>query len=121
MRISDWSSDVCSSDLGFVGIVEDQGGEAVIRLFDFKVTHGIMSRFAKGGAQTRSIIAAVPSPLAAHSVIRPVLRSRRSSSSSTVPRIIAPVAPSGWPMAIARSEEHTSELQSLMRTSYAVF
>src|SRR3546814_7505090 len=94
MRISDWSSDVCSSDLGFVGIVEDQGGEAVIRLFDFKVTHGIMSRFAKGGAQTRSIIAAVPSPLAAHSVIRPVLR---------------------------RSEEHTSELQSLMRISYAVF
>src|SRR3546814_8393244 len=78
---------------GFVGIVEDQGGEAVIRLFDFKVTHGIMSRFAKGGAQTRSIIAAVPSPLAAHSVIRPVLRSRRSSSSSPVPRIIAPVAP----------------------------
>src|SRR3546814_19070691 len=93
MRISDWSSDVCSSDLGFVGIVEDQGGEAVIRLFDFKVTHGILSRFAKGGAQTRSIIAAVPSPLAAHSVLRPELRSRRSSSSSPVPRILAPVAP----------------------------
>ena len=30
-----------------------------------------------------------------------VERSRRSSSSSAVPRIIAPVAPSGWPMAIA--------------------
>src|SRR3546814_4845829 len=26
-----------------------------------------------------------------------------------------------WPMARCRSEEHTSELQSLMRTSYAVF
>src|SRR3546814_10258770 len=26
-----------------------------------------------------------------------------------------------WPMGIPRSEEHTSELQSLMRISYAVF
>src|SRR3546814_1613032 len=26
-----------------------------------------------------------------------------------------------WPMRLARSEEHTSELQSLMRISYAVF
>src|SRR5437764_994136 len=30
-----------------------------------------------------------------------VLRLRRSSSSRTVPKIIAPVAPSGWPIAIA--------------------
>src|SRR3546814_10089517 len=28
---------------------------------------------------------------------------------------------SGWTMAVSRSEEHTSELQSLMRISYAVF
>src|SRR3546814_4470710 len=27
----------------------------------------------------------------------------------------------GWTMACGRSEEHTSELQSLMRNSYAVF
>src|SRR3546814_8242079 len=27
----------------------------------------------------------------------------------------------GWPLVILRSEEHTSELQSLMRISYAVF
>src|SRR3546814_10495053 len=26
-----------------------------------------------------------------------------------------------WPMIVPRSEEHTSELQSLMRNSYAVF
>src|SRR3546814_8597166 len=30
-------------------------------------------------------------------------------------------SPFGWRIAIYRSEEHTSELQSLMRTSYAVF
>src|SRR3546814_5827541 len=29
--------------------------------------------------------------------------------------------PGGAPAAVARSEEHTSELQSLMRISYAVF
>src|SRR3546814_10359554 len=28
---------------------------------------------------------------------------------------------SGWPATVVRSEEHTSELQSLMRISYAVF
>src|SRR3546814_6282223 len=27
----------------------------------------------------------------------------------------------GWPLIVTRSEEHTSELQSLMRISYAVF
>src|SRR3546814_7196291 len=27
----------------------------------------------------------------------------------------------GWPLAARRSEEHTSELQSLLRISYAVF
>ena len=37
---------------------------------------------------------AVPMPAPMHSVTSPVLRSRRSSSSISVPRIIAPVAPS---------------------------
>src|SRR5579862_12615 len=53
------------------------------------------------GPQTRSMIVAVPMPAPMHSVIKAVAASRRSSSSSTVPRIIAPVAPSGWPMAMA--------------------
>src|SRR5215217_1691707 len=44
---------------------------------------------------TRSIIVAVPIPAPMHSVTSAVLRLRRSSSSSTVPKIIAPVAPSG--------------------------
>src|SRR3546814_10458099 len=35
---------------------------------------------------------------------------------------IAPISREfGWSRALARSEEHTSALQSLMRTSYAVF
>src|SRR5262249_9983417 len=53
------------------------------------------------GHQTRSMMVAVPMPAPMHKVTRPVERSRRSSSSSNVPRIMAPVAPSGWPSAIA--------------------
>src|SRR5450759_493908 len=52
-------------------------------------------------SQTRSMIVAVPMPIPMQSVTSAVDRSRRSSSSSTVPRIMAPVAPSGWPMAMA--------------------
>ena len=44
---------------------------------------------------TRSIIVAVPMPAPMHKVMSAVFRSRRSSSSSTVPKIMAPVAPSG--------------------------
>ena len=45
--------------------------------------------------QTRSIMVAVPMPTPMQSVISAVALSRRSSSSRTVPRIMAPVAPSG--------------------------
>src|SRR5215510_2992826 len=44
---------------------------------------------------------AMPMPPPTQSVARPRRRSRRWSSSTRVPRIIAPVAPSGWPIAIA--------------------
>ena len=49
---------------------------------------------------TRSMIVAAPMPEPMHNVARPVSRSERSNSSNKVPRIIAPVAPSGWPIAI---------------------
>src|SRR3546814_10472086 len=48
----------------------------------------------------------------------------RSASSATSPRSVkwqrAPAASRDWPRQ-DRSEEHTSELQSLMRISYAIF
>src|SRR3546814_5586549 len=43
---------------------------------------------------------------------------RRRESGGDRPRADAPCP---WPIAVGRSEEHTSELQSLMRISYAVF
>src|SRR3546814_6298185 len=47
---------------------------------------------------------------------------RPISAAAPLPCSISP-HPSGWPLARwqVRSEEHTSELQSLMRISYAVF
>src|SRR3546814_4913095 len=61
--------------------------------------------------------AATTSPPSASSAM-PGRRSRRSppSSGAATSRPVAPPVPRP-----RRSEEHTSELQSLMRTSYAVF
>src|SRR3546814_3819805 len=87
MRISDWSSDVCSSDLGGAG---PSWGCRV------------------GGSLKRSGAAEGREPAGRSS------RRRCSSSSSsglTMRRV----------RSYPRSEEHTSELQSLMRISYAVF
>src|SRR3546814_3864993 len=112
MRISDWSSDVCSSDLADDG-EHDAGGDAEepVQLEDRVAEgHGAWSvRFLPRGAGGcgRSRSAAV----APHGRLRtgsgPGSR-RRARTASAVGRR-------------SRSEEHTSELQSLMRISYAVF
>src|SRR3546814_6635285 len=94
MRISDWSSDVCSSDLAqhiAVARIADEGEDALIatgRLADFRCCFG---KVGAGG----TIDAASADLLG-----------------------VADGDEISW---IGRSEEHTSELQSLMRISYAVF
>src|SRR3546814_3560825 len=94
MRISDWSSDVCSSDL-------------VMR-------SSISARSARRRASSAS-----SSSTSARRRLRSI-RTRSPVSSSASP---PPTAASGAALRIdgERSEEHTSELQSLMRISYAVF
>src|SRR3546814_8357166 len=94
MRISDWSSDVCSSDLERCSSFEQQ----------------FQSR--RGDCACRCAA--------------PWLYSLRSPSPQAVlaegddPHGGAEIA-SGSRAWCRRSEEHTSELQSLMRISYAVF
>src|SRR3546814_7942535 len=88
MRISDWSSDVCSSDLIKVGSLPSGDG-------------GVPD----DGTVTAAKITADTGEQAA-------LRVKIGAASST-----ALTALDGT----VRSEEHTSELQSLMRISYAVF
>src|SRR3546814_5460067 len=106
MRISDWSSDVCSSDL--------LGGAPV---------HAPRSRIiapaSLRGSQNKERIMA-PYPKAASRARAALRRRHRQLGQLVVDRAqhqrLEPV-----PYLDVRSEEHTSELQSLMRISYAVF
>src|SRR3546814_5300580 len=97
MRISDWSSDVCSSDLGSFGDTGAFGN--VIN------SRGVHALFHKQGA-SRFDERATPD-------LGPPRRTGRTG------RAKAPLEDAA--AGTMRSEEHTSELQSLMRTSYAVF
>src|SRR3546814_3259085 len=111
MRISDWSSDVCSSDLHARRIeIGDELGYA---------GHGAGDRLAEtrppGGDQrfvlgeARDQFGRGLSEGAAGVVLEmPVVRDDIAQE-----RIERPI--------VTRSEEHTSEIQSLMSISYAVF
>src|SRR3546814_8089717 len=97
MRISDWSSDVCSSDLLRARLC----GARELRLGgDRRARPAVLRRRAPRPVLRR----AVPS--------RAVSRDRGAAAGQ-----LSAVGA----MSAARSEEHTSELQSLMRISYAVF
>src|SRR3546814_8222271 len=103
MRISDWSSDVCSSDLGVAvraAVPEELGNldarlvgrylhfaDFLVLLALFKLCRRVRRRTCESGQRQGSGDQAVKCIAHEHS----------------------------------RSEEHTSELQSLMRISYAVF
>src|SRR3546814_1382706 len=140
MRISDWSSDVCSSDLiaairfeaAFLRFFQERDGE---RLITTHVGHfprlGGIGDIAVGQEHDRGHVAGrKPASLdsafecvrgrsccdhwqgriavaAIHCLIKVRLLSFRRKP--------------GRGAATLRSEEHTSELQSLMRNSYAVF
>src|SRR3546814_6869595 len=94
MRISDWSSDVCSSDLS---------------LRQLRPVHRRRPR--------RGISRPDPAPSGRAVDGGPVQAAAADELPlSSAARLYAARRHSLW-----RSEEHTSELQSLMRTSYAVF
>src|SRR3546814_1286734 len=103
MRISDWSSDVCSSDLGR-GIAPQR---AALDAVDDRREPKQVIRQVK--LQVRDRVAARPVAIGRHCV-RLAWDVRRGQ--------IQPLETASFNR---RSEEHTSELQSLMRISYAVF
>src|SRR3546814_10746848 len=118
MRISDWSSDVCSSDLGS-------------SLLAMKLAERIRGLPGNGGAVATTVIFGRPTPALLAAELRG--QSDRTIDATRIARVtdrragmayepIAIVAMAGrFPGAPdVRSDEHTSELQSLMRISYAV-
>src|SRR3546814_7111349 len=105
MRISDWSSDVCSSDLFERAIVLPSGPPL------------------RAERRRRRMVA--------HHIFTPALALAASALAFSTPASAQLLGGSGGlggglggslgGTLGSRSEEHTSELQSLMRISYAVF
>src|SRR3546814_1903036 len=111
MRISDWSSDVCSSDLNVGNELQRASLERVAAHQPHDV--GRRDRADPGRVAARGGQGVGPG--AGEVVIDPRDIARH-------PRLHrARLLPPRRRDDVGRSEEHTSELQSLMRISYAVF
>src|SRR3546814_8903385 len=132
MRISDWSSDVCSSDLGGrvlghhrltariagdIGVGDILADDVERRLIGADARRAKAKQVAHSGVPFASSVAAIGCArsrksaiaFAMPSVPRFAISSEKRASCMSRKVLIA-----------SRSEEHTSELQSLMRISYAV-
>src|SRR3546814_5960887 len=120
MRISDWSSDVCSSDLRETDAIVN-----VVRCFeDPNVIH------VSGKVDPIADIEVIETELAladlqtAEKALHRHSKTARSGDKEAQ-RLVAAlekcIAALNQAKPVRRSEEHTSELQSLMRISYAVF
>src|SRR3546814_5163769 len=99
MRISDWSSDVCSSDL----------------------VNGSFNRL-------NPLLPAIALPVKSALVINIITRMNAAPAAKFIlylTSLVCSYLTQCWSNSLVlrypRSEEHTSELQSLMRISYAVF
>src|SRR3546814_6431854 len=107
MRISDWSSDVCSSDL--------------VLFAEQRVRLGDLEGKVNGLAELQAVAADFsPEYVAAFCDIPPA-RIRLLAREISEARTAAIYGRIGLCTQRFRSEEHTSELQSLMRISYDVF
>src|SRR3546814_4802616 len=119
MRISDWSSDVCSSDLG--GGVPAADARA-LRSVPWRDDAGDAGRYGcDARLQLRAGAGACEgSGGTALARIHPE-PARRTPDVADRCGAHLPLGHCCASSAKGRSEEHTSELQSLMRISYAVF
>src|SRR3546814_1659436 len=114
MRISDWSSDVCSSDLGVrrwhLPLHACRGRGRGRRRLTERTSH-TDGRFVRPSSFSQG---------------KPGFRREPGDRTGNAMRrlpllLIVLLTAAALPATATRSEEHTSELQSLMRISYAVF
>src|SRR3546814_1486922 len=138
MRISDWRSDVCSSDLGLTRRTNHvQNGRIsfplspAIHASDAWVRIGGKSERTKGeyrrcddirtSRRTNREGSDHGSSNAGAADVRRFVRKRFGGGGPGACGPAAPARGGRRRRSAFRSEEHTSELQSLMRSSYAVF
>src|SRR3546814_10273893 len=124
VRISDWSSDVCSSDLhrpAFAAGEVEEGkgglGRAGQAVCGADLPHEIQRRRVRG---EQDVVAVVDAALELGILVG------AAATAGLGGGFVERDLPAGLGKAQrgrkpGRSEEHTSELQSLMRISYAVF
>src|SRR3546814_9116552 len=103
MRISDWSSDVCSSDLN----LPHNGARLEAAVLTMARAHdaGLADWIAAEGAFPQTMVDRIVP----------------ATTPEDVTTLGQRLGVEDRAMVKTRSEEHTSELQSLMRISYAVF
>src|SRR3546814_9338664 len=123
MRISDWSSDVCSSDLQLGG---DGANASTVKVYDSGVIN-----LGSSGARLQANTAGAA--ILAHSTGGQGGDNNGNAGTGGTVLVSHPGQTASYWQGYAdakifgidamslRSEEHTSELQSLMRISYAVF
>src|SRR3546814_4896872 len=93
MRISDWSSDVCSSDLNQITSLQNEAQSLINQARNLaSLPHSSLQQIQQSVQRTQALL------------------TEAQNIAFDVQQVDQ-----------ARSEEHTSELQSLMRISYAVF
>src|SRR3546814_5690852 len=122
MRISDWSSDGCASDLAALHLAVRMGAEVHVTSRDAEKCERALALGA-----TAAYDSSGDWGVQAHVVVESV-------GPATWDRSVKAILPGGRLVVCGgtsdqnveirlprRSEEHTSELQSLMRISYAVF
>src|SRR3546814_1809040 len=115
MRISDWSSDVCSSDLNALNLLVGTTvpAEQLPNAFGKEPT----TRDALPGDVSSEVLLRRPDVLQAEHL----LIAENANIGAARAAFFPTISLTGTLGTLSRSEEHTSELQSLMRISYAVF
>src|SRR3546814_9560219 len=127
MRISDWSSDVCSSELDNLGEAGPGDRAAARSLMDAESRDDTDPRHVGRRSAACLFLGTQRAQRFAHRLGRDRSRAahrdpglfERARAAARRSRVLR--RQRGDALVGGRSEEHTSELQSLMRISYAVF
>src|SRR3546814_5058224 len=120
MRISDWSSDVCSSDLVAHAEVDYKAPILLDEEIDIcvrcsRVGRSSMTFLFELHGKSRDDLRATGIEVSVH------VAEAQGAPAPVPDELLAMFETFEGRALRGRSEEHTSELQSLMRTSYAVF